>query len=549
MPTLLLDHEQHLLIPDKATLCKLAHRSIGSFETFGCLILPKGTAQKFDASPGHYLVAGTDEDVQRIILPYKVEFVESFARKAGVAFRAKQGLNGSVYIGCVDSDQIRKDSTAHNYADLEKDIDWVAAANVRSFEELKNGDGFPLLTHVNACLKEDSFMKALKLIDTKAVSKWCQPGKFGANLRVAWTKAEQAMRKSQPKGPAQNAGTDAALEASCTELNEFYKETEMFVPYYDLPLHKRIVTMDPLPAVDINEATIQKLKKLLECAGPPPPPNNGCPTLPNFPNFPTLRHFPNNEVILEASQLQHVLAAINKGEGNLKGPSPLKRALRNSGSPAPTQPGSDSDSESEETPGHAAATTPARVPTSAAKATPGATRASGRTPGIKRYEPGDSNSQPTPKKAKVADAEKGEGKKEKKPRATGQGSRGGTGSRGGKGAYNTKDSKTKRGSESFSLGRGGERSQNFEPVGCLLVCPSSAGPPTTSEDKAELKELRKQLKEKDAEIARGQSELANEKVNVALHVSAAVEKVKAEMAIAATEAFQRGAAFAKDLMK
>ena len=81
------------------------------------------------------------------------------------------------------------------------------------------------------------------------------------------------------------------------------------------------------------------------------------------------------------------------------------------------------------------------------------------------------------------------------------------------------------------------------------MCPSSAGPPTTSEDKAELKELRKQLKEKDAEIARGQSELANEKVNVALHVSAAVEKVKAEMAIAATEAFQRGAAFAKDLMK
>ena len=118
-------------------------------------------------------------------------------------------------------------------------------------------------------------------------SKWCQPGKFGANLRVAWTKAEQVMRKSQPKGPAQNAGTDAALEASCTELNEFYKATEMFVPYYDLPLHKRIVTMDPLPAVDINEATIQKLKKLLECAGPPPPPNNGCHAAPHSPTSPT----------------------------------------------------------------------------------------------------------------------------------------------------------------------------------------------------------------------------------------------------------------------
>ena len=45
-----------------------------------------------------------------------------------------------------------------------------------------------------------------------------------------------------------------------------------------------------------------------------------------------------------------------------------------------------------------------------------------------------------------------------------------------------------------------------------------------------------------------QARLANEKKNVALEVTAAVEKVKAEMAVAATEAFTRGAAFAKDLM-
>jgi hypothetical protein len=45
-------------------------------------------------------------------------------------------------------------------------------------------------------------------------------------------------------------------------------------------------------------------------------------------------------------------------------------------------------------------------------------------------------------------------------------------------------------------------------------------------------------------VARLQAELDNVKRNVTLEVAAAVEKVKAEMAIAASEAFQRGAAFA-----
>ena len=63
-----------------------------------------------------------------------------------------------------------------------------------------------------------------------------------------------------------------------------------------------------------------------------------------------------------------------------------------------------------------------------------------------------------------------------------------------------------------------------------------------------MKDARKQLKEKETEVARLQAELDNVKRNVTLEVAAAVEKVKAEMAIAANEAFQRGAAFAKELM-
>ena len=259
---LVVDHERDMLIPDKATLCHLSYQTLGSYEAFGLLILPKGQVQSFDDAPGHYLVAGTNEDVKRQILPAKVEFVESYGRKGGVAFRVKQSGKGTVYIGCVDSEQIKQDSTT--YADLEKDIDWVVAANVQSFEELRNGDGFPLLNHVSACLKGDSFMKALKVTDTQKISKWCQPGKFGQNLRMAWGIAEIAMRKGSAIGKSQTAGEIAALEKAVEELKTFYEAAEELVPYYELPLHKRIVTIDPQPVADINEGTISKLKALLE---------------------------------------------------------------------------------------------------------------------------------------------------------------------------------------------------------------------------------------------------------------------------------------------
>lgn len=259
---LVLDHERDLLVPDKATLCALSHQSPGSYEAFGLLILPKGAVQSFDDAPGHYLVAGTNEDVKRQILPAKVEFVEAFGRKGGVAFRVKQSVKGTVYIGCVDSAQIKQDSTT--YANLEDDIDWVVAANVQSFEELRNGDGFPLLNHVSACLKGDSFMKALKVTDIQKISRWCQPGKFGLNLRTAWAMSEVAMRKGSAIGKSQTPGEIAALEKAVAELKTFYEATEELVPYYDLPLHKRIVTIDPQPAADINDGTISKLKALLE---------------------------------------------------------------------------------------------------------------------------------------------------------------------------------------------------------------------------------------------------------------------------------------------
>ena len=265
MPTLRVDPEQHIVVPDKATLCLLSGQAIGAYETFGGLVMPKGATQKFDENPGHYLVAGTDDDITRIIFPYKVVFIPSFGRKAGVAFRLKQAANGNVYVGCVDAGVVRKEST-EKYADLEKEMDWVAVANVQSFVELTNGDGFPLLNHVTACLKEDLLMKALKTTTTKSINVFCQPGKFGANLRAAWTQAEKSLRQTAAQGAAQTPGEKAALEASVKELKEFYHETEKLIPFYELPVHKRIVTIEPVASADINDATIQKLKALLKCA-------------------------------------------------------------------------------------------------------------------------------------------------------------------------------------------------------------------------------------------------------------------------------------------
>ena len=76
-----------------------------------------------------------------------------------------------------------------------------------------------------------------------------------------------------------------------------------------------------------------------------------------------------------------------------------------------------------------------------------------------------------------------------------------------------------------------------------------AGLPNSSDDKSDIKGLRKEVKEKDAQIAQLQSDLANEKDNAKLQVEAAVQKVRAETAKAATEAFERGCQFAKELMK
>ena len=82
---LVLDHERDLLVPDKATLCALSHQSPGSYEAFGLLILPKGAVQSFDDAPGHYLVAGTNEDVKRQILPAKVDTATHTSPSAGGA--------------------------------------------------------------------------------------------------------------------------------------------------------------------------------------------------------------------------------------------------------------------------------------------------------------------------------------------------------------------------------------------------------------------------------------------------------------------------------
>ena len=124
-------------------------------------------------------------------------------------------------------------------------------------------------------------------------------------------------------------------------------------------------------------------------------------------------HFPSSVAILQAAQLQRVAAAINTGLGNVKGPSPLKQALR-SASPAaattnmsPPPPRAKAEEEAaapaQGTPVRAEPVSPNQpVGTPAGTATPGATRA-GRTPGIKRYEPGDScTGGLTPKKPKPA---------------------------------------------------------------------------------------------------------------------------------------------------
>ena len=76
--------------------------------------------------------------------------------------------------------------------------------------------------------------------------------------------AEIAMRKGSAIGKSQTAGEIAALEKAVEELKTFYEAAEELVPYYELPLHKRIVTIDPQPVADINEGTISKLKALLE---------------------------------------------------------------------------------------------------------------------------------------------------------------------------------------------------------------------------------------------------------------------------------------------
>ena len=179
-------------------------------------------------------------------------------------------------------------------------------------------------------------------------------------------------------------------------------------------------------------------------------------------------HFPSSVAILQAAQLQRVAAAINTGLGNVKGPSPLKQALR-SASPAaattnmsPPPPRAEAEEEAaapaQGTPVRAEPVSPNQpVGTPAGTATPGATRA-GRTPGIKRYEPGDScTGGLTPKKPKPAPV-KG---------ATGKGSRGGKGARGPYVKRQSSQPKQRHSASSpqeFNIGRGGKLSQISNPA-------------------------------------------------------------------------------------
>ena len=192
---------------------------------------------------------------------------------------------------------------------------------------------------------------------------------------------------------------------------------------------------------------------------------HGC-TRATFLNGPNIgSHFPDSVAILEAAQLQRVAAAINTGSGNVKGPSPLKQALRNaspvaasttkSPPPPPAEAEEEAAAPAQGTPDRGEAVSPRQqVGTPAGAATPGATRA-GRTPGIKRYEPGESSAashtpNPTAKKPKTAPV-KG---------AKGQGARGGKGSRG---PYIKRTQPKQRHSASspqeFTIGRGGKPSQ------------------------------------------------------------------------------------------
>lgn len=263
MPVVSIDLTTQLIVADKASLCTLSHTGIGSFGVFGILVFPKGACMQFEEAPGHVLVSGHEDCVDRIAFPMKAKFGDG--RKDAVVFRAFQAANGTTYVGYVQTDQVKL--TANSWNSLADDaLIWVLLGLVAEFSELENKDGFPLYTHVKEALKKSPLMTKLKCNSPAAIATFCAAGQFKHNIVVAHKHAQVAARADMPKAPPPHSPADKeAMENVLSGLGNLYQSLEANSQYYSLRLKERIVFIDPEPnnVADIDQV-VNKLRGLLQ---------------------------------------------------------------------------------------------------------------------------------------------------------------------------------------------------------------------------------------------------------------------------------------------
>ena len=346
MASCVLDHASQLLVPDKAALCALSHTGIGNFQALAVLVFPKGMCQVFDDSPGHVLVSGAEDSVERLMFPLRARFADN--RNEGIVFRCSQAVNGQAYVGFVDTQQVKAGPDSFNSLEDEA-LTWVRIELVVELSEVVNSNGVPTLTHVKEAMKKSPFMKDIKCTTQAAVSAFCAFGKFKDNIRLAWQLAEKRARKELSKGDDMNPADKQALKETKADLDNVYESLDILAPYYSKRLTDRIVFIDPQPpSAAVCEVTVAKLRGLLQhCDACSLRWQRGsadcgsgqritpCLTWANLPKFVRHRSFPNNETILNAEKLQLILQAVNAGKGNLAAPTPIRLRSHVEASPSP----------------------------------------------------------------------------------------------------------------------------------------------------------------------------------------------------------------------
>tara|TARA_B100000795_G_scaffold257789_1_gene231329 strand:- start:1039 stop:1986 length:948 start_codon:yes stop_codon:yes gene_type:complete len=258
-----IDQTVHLTVACKASLCTLSHTSLGSFGTFAITVYPRGACQKFEEAPGHVLVSGREDCVDRIVFPMKATFSDN--RKVGVVFRALQSVNGSAYVGYVETDQVKLGANSWNSL-ADDGLTWVRLELVVEFSELENKDAFPLYNHVKEALKKSPLMIKLKCTTPAAIATFCAAGKFKGNIVTAHQHAQMAVRADMPKAPPPHSPADTqAMSNVMSSLGNLYQSLEADSQYYSQRLKDRIVFIDPEPSnvADIDRA-VSKLHGLLQ---------------------------------------------------------------------------------------------------------------------------------------------------------------------------------------------------------------------------------------------------------------------------------------------